>query len=99
MGWSSRNRLPNFQTAGYDRNHVGPKGRIAKDGCGTTVLVPTAWRFKLKPLFRVPAFQKIPTLTNAEIESITKLNTPAPCEQLLVGGIERQNITRCFNKE
>jgi hypothetical protein len=51
MGWSSRNRLPHSQTAGYDRNHVRPKGRIAKDGCGITVLVPAAWRFELKPPF------------------------------------------------
>jgi hypothetical protein len=64
-----------------------PKGRIAKDGSGTTVLVPAAWRFELKPLFSVLAFQKMPTLTNTEIESITKSNTPAPCEQLLIGRI------------
>jgi hypothetical protein len=25
-----------------------PKDTIAKDECGTTVLVPTAWRFELK---------------------------------------------------
>jgi hypothetical protein len=48
MGWSSRNRLPNSQTAGYDRNNMRPKDTIAKDECGTTVLVPTAWRFELK---------------------------------------------------
>ena len=99
MGWSSRIRLPNFQTAAYNRYHVRPKWRIAKDCCGSTVLVPTARWLEIEPLFWVLAFQKKTTLANTEIKSVTKSDASAPGTQLLIGRFERQNVTRCFNKE